>query len=403
VVRLHSDIQRVWYAPAILAVALAGSALATPPVPSYNSLIGASHTLYLDFDGINYSGTWDGLTPGNVPAYDIDGNPSAFNSAELNNIQQIWGRVAEAYSPFNVNVTTVSPGTTPAAGQWSQIVIAAENASGSDWYGNAGGTAQMGGFTGGGMERGTGWAFTNHLANGNPKYTAVSATHEAGHLFGLDHQRQFDESGKLLNEYRPSADGNLTAPLMGSPYSAVRALWSDGARFGPNDIQLDRNIVAQKLGYRPDDNNHDFAHAKPLTVTGGFDVATAGIIEQPTEDDFFSFSTAAGQVTINVLRDSYGGMLDSVLRLYRQDHTLLQTIDPALSLTGPDYGLDASFTGYLAEGTYYLEVASHGEYGDVGQYTVTGILAPEPGTCVELILLAGWLLAGRRWRKPSPR
>jgi hypothetical protein len=59
-------------------------------------------------------------------------------------------------------------------------------------------------------------------------------------------------------------------------------------------------------------------------------------------------------------------------------------------MAGPDCGLDATSSGDLSAGTYYLGVASHGDYGDIGQYTVTGALAavPEPSTLAMLLGVA---------------
>ena len=37
--------------------------------------------------------------------------------------------------------------------------------------------------------------------------------------------------------------------------------------------EYDADILAQNLGYRPDDDNNDIAHAKPLTVAGGVSVS----------------------------------------------------------------------------------------------------------------------------------
>jgi hypothetical protein len=384
---------------------LAAGASGSLDVPAYSSLLNATSTIYLDFDGINYSGIWGQHRPGIVPAYDVDGDASAFSSTELDNIHEIWARVAEIYSPFDVNITTAAPGPTPEAGVWAQIVIAAENASGSDWYVPAGGISYVNGFYTGGLQRGTGWAFTNYLSNGNPKSTAVAAAHEAGHLFGLGHQRQFDSNGKLVAEYRPSSDGGLTAPLMGSAYHSVRALWSNGPCDSATACQLDADILFGNLLYRPDDDNHDIAHAKPLTVADGVDVSTAGVIKDIAEQDLFSFTTGSGIVTLSALHNAYGGMLDIELLLYRQDGALLETIDPPLTLTGPDYGLDATFSGYLAAGTYYVGVAGHGSYGDLGQYTLAGTVAvPEPST---LAMLFGVALVGltrrslRKCRRPS--
>jgi serralysin len=79
-----------------------------------NSLLGANQTIYLDFDGNITSGTlWNvNFTSGaNIvtPAFDFDGNITSFSSSELERIQYIWQRVAEDFSPFNVNVTTQTP------------------------------------------------------------------------------------------------------------------------------------------------------------------------------------------------------------------------------------------------------------------------------------------------------
>src|SRR5206468_1200389 len=77
--------------------------------PALHSLSGAVAKLYLDFNGDTnpqYHTT---------PAYDRDGNPASFNDQELSDIQEIWARVAERYSPFKIDVTTVDPGNIGAA------------------------------------------------------------------------------------------------------------------------------------------------------------------------------------------------------------------------------------------------------------------------------------------------
>src|SRR2546427_10732730 len=75
-------------------------------VPLLSSDPSATVKVYLDFDG-DAATTWNGFSVPATPAYDLDGDPTSFNDTELSNIRQIWARVAEKFSPFNVDVTTI--------------------------------------------------------------------------------------------------------------------------------------------------------------------------------------------------------------------------------------------------------------------------------------------------------
>src|SRR5690349_16215399 len=88
-------------------VAAAGAPLTS--VPALHSNPNAAAKLYLDFVGAAAT-TWGTYSVPATPAYDQDGDPSTFSSGELSSINQIWQRVAEKYSPFNIDVTTVDPG-----------------------------------------------------------------------------------------------------------------------------------------------------------------------------------------------------------------------------------------------------------------------------------------------------
>ena len=92
-------------------------------VPALNSRPGAAQTLYLDFDGsapfswFNATGSYVVRGPnsirivtGAVQAFSIDGDFNNFSAAELDTINHIWQWVAEKFSPFTINVTTVDPG-----------------------------------------------------------------------------------------------------------------------------------------------------------------------------------------------------------------------------------------------------------------------------------------------------
>jgi hypothetical protein len=77
----------------------------------------------------------------------------------------------------------------------------------------------------------------------------------------------------------------------------------------------------------------------------------------------------------------------------------LADVNPPISTSTPGLGLDASWSGNLAEGTYFVGVASAGNYGDVGQYTLTVRLpfsaVPEPGSLGLLLAAAGLTLRRR--------
>src|SRR5262249_50027290 len=86
---------------------VAGSPLSS--LPQLHSNPSATVKLFLDFDG-HFESTWGGFTNVSTPVFDLDGDSTSFGSGELAAIQEIWARVSEDYSPFNVDVTTVDPG-----------------------------------------------------------------------------------------------------------------------------------------------------------------------------------------------------------------------------------------------------------------------------------------------------
>src|SRR5262249_54929550 len=156
--------------------------------PVLNSDEEAGAQLYLDFNGAPAM-TWGSFTTAITPAYDTDGDASTFTPGELTNIQNIWARVAEIYSPFNINVTTVDPGNldnqvTP------RVIIGGDGF----WFGSAGGVAYVGAFYNSAPN--IAWVFPKMLANGHVKYTADAISHEAGHTFGLQHQSSYSGSTK---------------------------------------------------------------------------------------------------------------------------------------------------------------------------------------------------------------
>jgi len=88
------------------AAAMSGNLLA----PALHSLPGAAASLYLDFDG-HFEAVWGQYTNVTSPPLDVDGDATSFNADELTYIEDVWRIVAEDFSPFNINVTTVEPPT----------------------------------------------------------------------------------------------------------------------------------------------------------------------------------------------------------------------------------------------------------------------------------------------------
>jgi hypothetical protein len=351
-------------------------------VPVLNSDPGAVATVYLDFHG-EPAQAWGGQTVPATPAYDIDDDPTTFNAQELSNITQIWSRVSEAYSPFNVNVTTVDPGNWNYTGQGTalpqiRVVIGGDGS----WTGQVeGGVAYVGSYDNSGVPN-TAYVFSDNLAAGDPQYTADDATHEAGHGFGLVHQSVYNGTTKT-SEYNPG--NGTTAPFMGNPLSPnVRALWWDGASSnGYNQTQDDLKILSNSPtdpGYRTLTVGQTTGSTAALNFNAG-SFSAAGIIETTSQQDYYAFTTGAtGSDTFNVNVAQYGAMLHARLEIH-------DTADNVIASAASTSTLGQSITATLSPGTYYVVVKSFGQYGDIGQYTlsgtVSGVVAQQPTATIS--------------------
>jgi hypothetical protein len=341
-------------------------AAATSPlsaIPVLNSRPNATAKLYLDFDG-DTTQNWGSYRPGTTPAYDQDGDPTTFSEAELASIREIFNRVAEKYSPFNINVTTVNPGTLTDKVS-AKVVFGGAGA----WLGStAGGVAYVGGFANSASN--VAFVFTNNLANGYAQYSGEAAAHESGHLMGLEHQSQWNGTTKV-NEYAP-ANAAGDAPIMGNSYTARRGMWWYGTPSTSGTATQDDLAVisssTNNFGYRQDDFGSSIAAASTLTLNGT-SASAAGVIEKTSDLDVFSFTSGTGAVSFSAKRSTFGGMLDATLSLRDVSGNVLASADTS--------NLDETLSATLAtQGTYYITVGSHGGYGDVGQYTLTGTVQP---------------------------
>ena len=348
-------------------------------LPQLSSNSGASVKIHLDFNG-HYQANWGGYSNCNTRVFDRDGDESTFSDAEIATIQEIWARVAEDYAPFNVDVTTIDPGSF-GNGQAVKLAIGGNY---SDWFGQAaGGVAYVGGFTNSASN--VGYVFEDALGNGTPRYVAEAASHEAGHLFGLLHQSTW-VNGQLQDEYNP---GNSSwAPIMGVGYYSNRTTWHNGTNDnGPGSYQDDVAILAggtNGFGLRADDFSSSFNAASNLPVSGS-SVNFGGLIGSRTDVDIFLFNTSGGNVSFQMAVGQFGANLDGTLEIR-------ETNGYSQGVTDPMDSLGASLTANLNPGWYFLVVRGNGtfansSYGNMGRYTITGTVpasAPAPEISVRV-------------------
>ena len=358
-----------------------------------NSQPGAMHTIYLDFNGHTTTGTsWNsqftGGAPIVTPAYDIDGDASAFSDVELAFIQRIWQRVAEDFMPFNVNVTTQDPGIEALRktgsqnnpdSQWgNRIVIGGSNS----WYDSgAGGVAKIGSFN---------WStdtpafvFSSNVSSANG--VAETISHETGHTLGLTHDGRTSPAEEYYGGHGTGATS--WGPIMGFT-SKELTQWSRGEYLNANNTQDDLAIITTNngFGYRADDYGNSTAAATELIVSSST-FSTSGIIERNTDTDWFSFTTVTGDVSISIDPAERGPNLDILAALYDASNVLIATSNPLDSL-------NALFQVTLTAGQYYVSVTGTGkgdplvdgytDYGSLGQYFVSGSIAAVPGDFLSI-------------------
>lgn len=261
-----------------------------------NSRPSATKVIYLDFNGHTTSGTsWNNSTMGSSfysPAYDTNGDPTSFSDSELIAIQQIWQRVANDFSPFDVNVTLQEP---PAdwlvrAGSgdenWGvRAVISSYGPSSS----TAAGIAFVGSFNS---------STDTPVFIYNKTLIGISETisHEVGHALGLSHD------GTASTTYYTGHGGTgetSWAPIMGGSYNRNVTTWDDGtytgsnntgstANYGKGDDDLAVIVGGNGFSYRPDLVGNSALSATPLSIIGEI-VGQFGTIETRYDVDYYSF------------------------------------------------------------------------------------------------------------------
>ena len=353
------------------------SGYAANGMPIHHSLPGATFKLYLDFDGeFLVSRSW-GIFK-NLPGYSVDFDGTAFNETEQAVISRIWGRVAEDFAPFAIDVTTERPAELqrghPGEGNvlWN---IFTRNSS----AGFSNGVAGVSLFTLGYVQFGTDtpvFTFWN-AAPLDHSFLADVATQESGHMFGLLHD------GTRFQEYYGGHGSGATSwgPVMGGPFGRNVTQWSLGdypggatrPYFGLGDpFQDDIAIISGKLGLRGDDVGDEPAAAEALSL------GARHFITNPLDVDVFALPDTRGvELTITGFRagnTTDGGNLDVAAEIVDANGLVVAADDDQEQTI-------AALTTSLAAGPHFLRVrsssnpANYTTYGSLGEYTVSGRFA----------------------------
>lgn len=353
---------------------------------------GATKIIYLDFDGhVTRSTPWN--KNGNqivTTAYDIDSNPGSFSATEQANILEIWQRVSECFSPFDVDVTTQAPAVADLINtgggdvRWGvRVLFGDTNPSPAP---GSGGVAYVDAF---GWNYGAGndvpcFVFQDGVG-ASPKFNADAAVHEVGHVLGLDHDGQRAAGGASGTEYyEGQGSGKIAwAPHMGASYYVPLVQWSKGEYANANNTEDDLNMIAtlNGFGFRPDDFGSMASLSQAIPgIPGGssFSINVSGVIETRTDIDWFKIVAAPGTLRIDAVGGPANTMLDIHLTLYSSNATVIATSNPLDDVI-------ASINQTLPADTYYLRVDGVGygnpqttgytDYGSLGQYTLTGSYA----------------------------
>jgi hypothetical protein len=358
-------------------------------VPAYSSLAGAPVTVYLDFNG-HHENVWGNTdfpnhpdaklwNDVNTPVFSLDGDQN-FNATELDYIHRIWKCVAEDFSIFNINVTTVEP----PASQLGHTIRVCIGGNSMDWVGELyGGISIQGSFPDDALANVV-YVFTENL--NTARSMADAASQEVGHSLGLDHQRIWDNyTGEIIEEYNPGT--YQSAPIMGVSYNSLRSLWwydpkAENGWYKQDDINeiLDINIGVVEL--RTDDHGGSYQTATNVTnvhaiINGVIASNGQGVSGMPNDRDAFNVTLPTASsvmknwvVTVEV--DGYSANLDAKLQIYKYDTAGKGSYakPPQLIGTVDDPNDLGAFFNLGKGGSYMIVVSSHGNFGDLGQYTV---------------------------------
>ncbi|MCW2857987.1 MAG: hypothetical protein JWR52_3602 [Marmoricola sp.] len=382
-------------------------------VPALSSRPSSTHKIFLDFNGTTVSAgsAWAGTGAGKVPAgtvitgFSLDSDPSTYTPAEVSYIQTVWKIVSEKYSPYDVDVTTIDPGTagysrstSADANYGDHVVITDDPTPVNDiCSGQCAGVAYVGTFdVTGNAPYDPVWVFSS-MDYGSAQLAAHDAAHEVGHTFGLSHDGTNNQGAGSYYDGQ-----NNWVPIMGITNQNAIAQFSKGEYPDANNQEDDLAIIgangnsgADGSLLLPDDYpNTGFA---PDALGSESSYGLNGIISNAADDDLFSIArTCTTDLTATATGIGAGQSVDLKVDILDTSNNVLASDDPTsgeffdntLNADTPT-GMDASATlpSPSAGTTYRVRVSGVGSaangytnYASIGQYhlTITGCPAALP-------------------------
>ncbi|MFC1759008.1 Calx-beta domain-containing protein [Planctomycetota bacterium] len=362
----------------------------------------ANHTIYLDFDGHVTEGTsWNssyGVSSIVSPAFDPSEDGPSFNTAEQQRIQRVWQRVAEDFSPFEVNVTTEDPGAEDlrksGSGdqEWGTRVVITD-----DTFANCGcgGHAWIGSFNDSQDE-------PVFVYNSSEIGVSAASTLEVGHAVYLAHD---GNSGRTYYNGHGSGETGW-GPIMGSGYSKNMTTWDNGEYYDANNTGSGANYdrgpddlgvitTYNGFGYRTDDHGDSSASATgfiggdSFTYTindgnGGTDTATVNMTGDGTSATFTNnqqvniSSSGTPRITSTIDVSGMSGTIADVNLGFDISHTWAADLD--VSLIAPDGTEINLFTDVGGSGDNFTNTVLDDEAGTAinnAQAPFTGTFRPE--------------------------
>lgn len=339
--------------------------------PKFHSRPGSTNVIYLDFDGETVSGrAWNsGATFACLP-FDIDGNPNDVSAEELNRIRDIWERVSEDFSIWDVDVTTERPSvftqtTAHALITVGNTITPSGTIAGGIAYLNVFGVPYYHFYS-------PAFVYYNNLINGNPKFVAEAVSHEIGHNLGLSH-----DGTNTVSYYSGHGTGSTGwAPIMGVGYAQPITQWSKGEYPNANNLEDDLAIITSKIQRIPLPQNYLRLGANSscnFYYTGSSRVRYSN---EMTSWDFSAYNRSSITVRVTPYQSTWnsnptyrGNNLDAVLIIIK-DWTVLDYQQPSGTA-------DIVLTRDVEAGQYLIAVGGSGDptipfssYGSLGQYNI---------------------------------